>query len=219
MSEGVRSFGFDEGKDIKDNSFPKFKGEKGQTYVFGFAWDVPNEIFRMSEGHYSNSLQQGWQCLSDESKGIKECCCTASYDGMEAKKKIGCAIVLYKFDANDNNKITGVKDVVSWTFSPKVFQSLRAIYSEHGLVDIVATCTDTKYQSFTFVPKKGSAWTQTDKSKEFVKNKADKIYKILPKLLYAKKSLSEIRELLGLNAGSSDASTGMSLDGIAGSLG
>jgi hypothetical protein len=130
MSEGVRSFGFDEGKDIKDNSFPKFKGEKGQTYVFGFAWDVPNEIFRMSEGHYSNSLQQGWQCLSDEAKGIKECCCTASYDGMEAKKKIGCAIVLYKFDANDNNKITGVKDVVSWTFSPKVFQSLRAICSE-----------------------------------------------------------------------------------------
>jgi hypothetical protein len=213
---GVKSFGFDEGKDIRDNSIPKFKGEKGRDDIFGFAWDVPNEIFRVADGHYSKTLQKGWQCLSDPEKDIKEVCCSYDYDGNEAKKKVGCAIVLYKFDSD--KKITGIKDIVSWTFSPKTFQQLRAIYLEHGLVDIMASCTNTDFQNFTFVPKKGCAWLQSEKTKEFVKGKADKIYKTLPKLLYSKLSLSEIREHLGISSGNSDASTGMALDGIAGSL-
>jgi hypothetical protein len=222
MSTGIKSFGFDEGKDIKDNSTPKFKGEKGREEVFGFAWDVPSEIFRAVKGHYSKTHQKGWQCLSNEETKTMEVCCTHEYDGNEAKTKIGCAIVLYKYEKDPNTQqivIKGIKDVMMWTFSPKTFQQLRGIYLEHGLVDIVATCTNTDFQNFTFVPRKGSTWTQREDSKNFVKGKATKIYNSLPKLMYNKCTISEIREHLGIASGSSDASTGMDLGGIANSLG
>jgi hypothetical protein len=218
----VKAFGFDEGKDVRDNTIPKFKGEKGREDVIGFAWDIPSEIFRMAKGHYSKTHQKGWMCLSDEEKGIQEVCCSYEYDGNEAKTKVGCPIVVYKYEKDSSSgqiKITGIKDVIVWTFSPKVFQQLRGIYLEHGLVDIVASCTNTDFQNFTFVPRKGSAWTGSEKYKEFVKTKATKIYTILPKLLYTKHSLSEIREYLGISSGSSDASTGLDLGSISGSIG
>lgn len=213
----VMTFGFDEGKDIKDNSFPKFKGETNKTYVFGYAWDVGNEIFRAATGHFAQAAKKGWQCLSDPEKGTKEICCTYDYVGNEPKTKVGCVLVMYKTD--EDQKITGIGEVLSWTFSPKTFQQLRKIYLEHGLVDIVATCSDSKYQTFTFVPKKTSAWTTDEKIKQHVKSKAAKVYEQLPKMLYTKMSLSEIKEHLGIaSAGDSDASTGLSLDSIANSI-
>jgi len=213
----VTTFGFDEGKDIKDNSLPRFKGETGKTYIFGYAWDVPSEIFRMAEGHYSQAAKKGWQCLSNPEKGTKEICCTYDYEGNEPKKKVGCAIVLYK--TNEDQQITGIGEVLPWTFSPKTFQSLRKIYLEHGLVDIVATCSDSKFQNFTFVPKKTCAWIAKEEIKQHVKSKAVKVYEAIPKMMYTKMSLSEIKEHLGIaSSGDSDASTGLSLDSIANSL-
>jgi hypothetical protein len=211
---GVLTLGFEEGsKVIKDSSFQKYKGEKGKEDIVGFAWDVSSELFRAANGHYSKAAEKGWLCLSTETE--KAICCTADYDGNEPKMKVGTVLVIYRVE---EGLIKGIKGVLPWIISPKVFQQLLAIYRVHGNVDFVANCTDSKFQNFTFVPMKESAWQKTEQSKQSVKTKAAAIFKTLEKMLYTKVSASEIREHLGISMGSSDASSGLSLDGIAGTL-
>lgn len=207
----VQTLGFEESEHIKSNSFDKYKGEKGRDDIISIAWDIPKEMWRMAVGHYSNHLSASWLCLS--SNGTQEICCTMDYDGSEPKTKMGCALVVYK---HENQKITGVKGVMPWIIPVKTFEQLRAIYREHGHVDLVASCTDTKYQNFTFVPKKSCIWTQDEKNKASIKAKAAKVYERLGKFIYPKKSLSEIKELLGV-AGGGDAAN-LDLGNIAGSL-
>lgn len=211
---GVITLGFEEGaKVIKDTSFQKYKGEKGREDIIGFATDNPKEFFKAANGHYCKSAEKGWLCLSTDSE--KAICCTADYDGSEPKMKVGTVLVVYN---TEDGIIKGIKSVLPWIISPKVFNQLLAIYRVHGHVDIAATCTDSKFQNFTFVPMKESAWQKTEKTKEFVKGKSSAIYKSLDKMLYSKVSVAEIREHLGMSSGSMDASSGLDLSGIAGTL-
>ena len=217
----MQSFGFDNDK-IKANGFKKFKGEKGRKYIGAL---VPlsgpdaQDFFKGSATHYHESSQKRFLCLSDESKGIKEHCCTYEYAGSDAAWRIGAVLVVYRVADDNPNKIVGIADVLPWIFSPTIFTTLKTIYADHGHVDMSLECQDSTYQKFVILPKKGVAWKNDEKSKAYVTSQAKKQFENLPKQIASKMSLGEIRELLGVSTGSAeDAASSMDLGSISSSL-
>jgi hypothetical protein len=217
MSE-TTFFGFDN-KDMRSEVQDRFKMEMGKTYIISFATEDPNSVFVGCKMHYSKSLKQGWKCLSTSTS--KEICCTQDYDGNEAKPRIGCVIVIY---SDDEDELTGkttrkVKSVKPWIFGGSVYDNLIKIYKIHGMVDLQVTCKDATYQTIgSLVPEKAQAWTTNENLKASILAKAKKLYSTLPKMLAPTKSISEIKEILGISSGSAEASTGLTLDSVAGNL-
>lgn len=210
----MESFGFEK-KDIQSSNFDKFKGEKGKTYVVGFARENPEEIFMGVKQHFSQRLSKGWQCLSKG--GEKSVCCTHDYDGNEAKWRVGTVIVIYRLDEDD--KIKGIQELKPWVFGAPMYENLKKIYKEYGLVDLSLTCTDTTFQNFTILPKKICAWVSDEKTKALVESKSEKHYDTLPKLFNKKISEAEIKEHLGIGGdGADDASSDMDLSDLSNSL-
>lgn len=209
----MQSFGF-ENDNVKSSTWEKFAGEKGKTYLVSFAAENQSDFFLGVEQHYSNRLETGWQCLSTPQS--QEICCTHEYDGSEAKWRVGTVLVVYK--TNEDGAATGIEKIVPWIFSAKVFDQLKRIFKEYGHVDLLLTYTDTKYQTFTVMPKRSCVWLSSEKLKGYTLPKAATAYKQLPKMLANKISLAEIKEHLGLGGVAADSASSLNLDDLASSI-
>jgi hypothetical protein len=211
----VQSFGAGN-KNVKNNGFERYKGEKGKIERVGIVFDLEGgeDPFSGAETHYHEGSNTRFMCKSENDGDAV--CCTASYKGNDPTWKIMAAIVVYQVT---DGKVTGGK-VLPWVFNSKTYKLLERINSDFpwGKHDLELECTDTKYQSFTIVAKKESLWNSDEKFKETCLASASKVKKNVKSFLGRDLSLQEIRETLGLETSTDDASSGMDLGGLASSL-
>jgi len=215
------SMGFGNDK-IKSSNFEKFKGEKGKKYRVGF---VSSDFTRALSGTQQHYYEKPFICKSTESQ--QEICCSHNYQGNTPKWKIGGAIIIYTLIKKDGKRVWDGDYVIKpWIFNEKIYSQLNTIHSEWDLstCDVELECTDDKYQSFTITVLRNSLWNreETDGQKKLrasILSESSRISKSIPRNLGQDLSLSEIRELLGLdNAGAGDAAEDIDMSDIADDL-
>jgi hypothetical protein len=215
------SMGFDNDQ-IKSSNFEKFKGEKGKKYRIGF---VAADFATALSGAQQHYYEKPFLCKSTD--GEQEICCTHNYQGNTPKWKVGGAIIQYTLINKDGKKVwDGDYAVKPWIFNERIYSQLKTMHQEWDLSthDVELECTDDKFQSFTITVLKNSLWNREEsdgqkKLRATILKDAAKISKNIPRNLGQDLSLSEIRELLGLdNAGAGDAAEDIDMSDIADDL-
>lgn len=210
MSGGLQSFGVGN-KEIKSNSFDRFKGKKGERYRVGVIIPPGEDPFLGAQRHYSEAGQTSFLCKS--TKDHQEICCTHQYKGNEPAWKIVAAIVVYNID---EGKVKGGK-VLPWVFNEKTYNLLSRIAEDDPLDerDLELECTDDKYQTFTIVSKKGSYWQQSEKFKATCLSEAASIRKKAKVFIGKDLSIAEIKEVLGISDFAGDTAAELDLSDLA----
>lgn len=197
----IEAFGADR-EDIKSTKFLKFKMETDQRERAGIIYfdDDPKTMFLGAKAH----AQQGYKtflCKSD--KNHKEICCTHSWSGNNARYHIGCVIVVYQLDGS--GKIKGY-EVTPWVFWEKMYQKLVSAGKEFPLHkhDIKLACSNGGFQTIDVNSCKDSIWLSNEKFKQKILEEAKPHYDNLSRNLGADMSVTEIKEMLGIDTGGSD---------------
>lgn len=208
----IETFG-GEREDIQPSKFKRYKGKAGQTDRVGILYDgEPTKLFKGTMVHFKDRF---FLCKSTKQK--KEICCLQSYEGNRPKYRIGGIIIVYNL-VNDGGK-TKLKDyeLLPWVFGEKMYQKMHEIDKEYKLAehDIKLTCTNEDYQELNPVNCKESIWSQNPELKTKILKEAAPMFEELANNLAADLSITEIRELLGIDApGSVDAASDVDLDQV-----
>lgn len=209
----VESFGLDR-EDIQGGKFKKFKGKENQTDRVGIIYITEKEMFKGVKAHYKDRY---FLCKSTKEK--KEICCLHSYEKNRPSYRIGCILVIYDVATDKSGKVS-LKgyELLPWVFGEKMYGTLSEENKEHPLTgcDLKLKCTNAEYQNFEVHSCKESIWQSNAKLKEKILEQASTLFEELPRSLSSDLSITEIKELLGVDAaGSEDAAADIDLGAVA----
>lgn len=175
----------------------KFKLKKDETARIGIIYPKEGKgalkskkslWFADSDG---NKFNIDVSCIPDDLK--------SKFKLDEAKQKIGCLVVRYKVDKAGKLISPLEFDILEWIFSTKKYNELLQINNEYPLstVDLSVKCVDEKFQDYTLVPTKGSAYLAAN-IQNAVLEKAMPMYKSLDRSLGHTYDKEELNAMLGL---------------------
>ena len=209
----IEDFGT-ERDDIEPIKFKKYKGKKGNEDRVGiiFPDDNKKKMFKGAPCHYKDRY-----FLCKSTKGNKEICCTHGYDGNTPKYHIGAVLVIYDMVTQEGKpKLRGF-ETIPWVFSETMYQKRKSADQEFELDthDIKLKCTNEEYQTIDVTICKESIWRSGDKIKKKVLEEAESHFENLGKQIASDLGITEIRELLGIDApGVDDAATDVDLENV-----
>ena len=216
----VESFGT-ERDDIQGNRFKKLKMETDDEIRCGvlFFDEAGKKMFLGAKAHAKKDMKT-FLCKSTKEK--KEICCTHTYDANLPKYHIGCVIIIYNIGKDDSGK-TKLKgyELMPWIFWEKMYQKLVSADKEFPLVshDLKLKCTNGEYQTIDVQSCNNSIWVSDPKLKVKVLEEAKSVFETISRNLGADISVSEIKEVLGIDVtGSDDAATDVDLGSVVDSL-
>lgn len=201
---GVESFGL-EREDIQPSRFQRFKMKGGQQERAGIVYANPKSIFKGALVHYKDRY---FICKSEGQKPSdkKEICCLHSYDGNRSKWRVGCVLVVYDIEKKDGKEKLKGYNLIPWIFGEKMYDKMRGLdfpVTEH---DLRLKCTNEEFQNIDITPAKSSLWQSNEELKKKVLAEAEEMFSEIPRNLASDLSVTEIRELLGIDApGAEDA--------------
>lgn len=213
MAAQVESFGLDR-DDIQGGKFKKFKGKENHTDRVGIVFLKESEMFKGVRTHYKDKY---FLCKSTKEK--KEICCTHGYERNRPSYRMGCVLVVYD-TVEDKNKKLSLKgyELLPWIIGEKMYGTLSEEHKEHPLTncDMRLKCTNAEYQNFEVHTTKESIWQSNPKLKEKILEQAGPLIEDLSRSLASDLTVTEIRDLLGVDeAGSEDAATNIDLGAVA----
>lgn len=211
----VESFGPDR-EDIDTGKFKKYRGKAGNTDRVGIIYEDPKKMFKGALTHFKDRF---FLCKSTKEK--KEICCLHGYEGNRARWRVGAVLVVYDLVQKDGKMKLKGYELLPWVFSEKMYKKLSEADKEFPLAqhDIKLTCTNEDFQSIDVQSCRESIWIGSADLKKKILEEASSMFEDIGRNLAADLSLSEIRELLGIDApGADDAATDVDLEGIADSL-
>lgn len=210
----VEIFGADR-EDIQSSKFKKYRSKMGQSDRVGviFFNGDPKQMFKGVKAHFK---ERYFLCKSTKDK--KEVCCLHSYERNKPSYRIGCVVVKYEIGKKDDGKV-GLKgyEVLPWVFSDKMYQKLVTADGEFPLKDhdIKLTCTNEEYQTLDIQSCKESLWTTNETLKKKILEEATGIWEDMSRGLANDLSITEIKELLGIEmTGSADAATDVDMAAV-----
>jgi hypothetical protein len=216
----VESFGT-EREDIQGNRFNKLKMKTDDELRCGviFFDEEGKKIFLGAKVHTQKDMKT-FICKSTKEK--KEICCTHVYGANIPKYHIGCILITYVLGKDANGK-TKLKDYVltPWLFWEKTYQKLVSADKEFPLVshDLKLKCTNGEFQTIDIQSCKESIWASSADLKKKILEEAKPLYESLSHNLGAEVSVSEIKEILGIDVtGSDDAATDVDLGSVVDSI-
>jgi hypothetical protein len=207
----IESFGT-ERDDIQGSKFQKYKGKANQTDRVGLIPYEPKKFFKGAKCHYKDRI---FLCKSTSAK--KEICCAQSYEGNRPMYRIGGVLIVYNLVTKDGK--TKLKDytLLPWIFREKMYNKLVSADKEFPLDahDIKLTCTNEEFQNIDIQSCKESIWSSSPDLKNKVLEEAQSLFEEVVHNIGADLSLSEIREILGIDApGADDAATDVDLGNV-----
>lgn len=216
----IESFGT-ERDDIQGNRFQKLKMKTGEEYRIGIIYfdDEGKKIFLGTKVH-SKKDTKTFLCKSTKEK--KEFCCTHSWEGNSPRYHIGCVVIKYDLgkDASGKMKLKGY-ELLPWIIWEKMYNKLTSADKEFPIIshDLKLKCTNEDFQTIDLQSCKESIWSSSADLKKKILEEAKPLYEGISKNLGAELSISEIKELLGVEiSGSDDAATNVDLGSVMGSL-
>lgn len=216
----VESFGT-ERDDIQGNRFNKLKMKTDDEIRCGviFFDDAGKKMFLGAKAHAKKDMKT-FLCKSTKDK--KEICCTHSYEANIPKYHIGCVVISYNLvkDESGKPKLKGY-DLIPWVFWEKMYQKLVSADKEFPLIshDLKLKCTNGEYQTIDIQVCNNSIWTSSPELKKKILEEAKPIFEQISRNLGADVSISEIKEILGIDVtGSDDAATDVDLGSVVDSL-
>ncbi|MBD3261269.1 MAG: hypothetical protein GF334_06225 [Candidatus Altiarchaeales archaeon] len=200
----VESFGLDR-DDIQPNKFQRFKMKGGQQERIGIIYADPKSIFKGTLVHYKDRY---FICKSEGQKPSdkKEICCLHSYDSNTPKWRVGCIIVIYDIEKKDGkDKLKGY-NLIPWIFSQTMYEKIRGLDFPVTDYDLRVKCTNEEFQNIDITPARNSLWQSNEGLKKKILSEAEGMFNDIPRNLASDLSVTEIRELLGIDApGAEDA--------------
>lgn len=193
----VEFFGTDR-VDIQPSRFPKLKMKKGDTFRVGIVHFSENKVFVGAKVHIKKN-GPSFLCLSTKDK--KEICCTHNWEGRIPRYRIGCILVKYQIDNDKNGKpVFKGYELVPWIFWESMYNKIVLADKEFPIAkhDIKLHCTNTDYQTIDITSCRESIWTSNSEMKEKIIKEATPLLETLKDNIAANLSISEIKELLGL---------------------
>jgi len=204
----VEEFGLDR-DDIETPKFKKYRAKAGNTDRVAILYTDPAKMFKGAKTHFKDRF---FLCKSTKNK--KEICCLHSYENNRPKYRIAAVIIVYELVNKDGKTKLKDYEVLPWIFSEKMYSKLSAADKEFPLSehDIKLTCTNEDFQTIDVTPCKESLWSGNEELKKKVLEEAENYFEDVGRNLAADLGISEIRELLGIDApGSDDAATDVDL--------
>lgn len=204
----VETFGADR-TDIESSKFKKYRGKDGQTDRIGIIMKDPKEMFKGLRAHFK---ERYFVCKSTKQK--KEICCLHGYEGNRPRYRVGGVIVVYDLVVKDGKSKLKGYEVLPWSFGEKMYQKLVEINKEFPLEshDLKLTCTNEEFQNFDVFNCKESLWSSNPDLKAKILAEYETLIEEVARNLAADLSVTEIRELLGIDAaGSEDAASDVDL--------
>lgn len=215
----VESFGT-ERDDIKGNRFQKLKMKTGDEIRCAvlFFDETGKKMFLGTKVHVKPQ-QKTFLCKSTKEK--KEICCTHSWEGNNPRYHIGCVAMIYNLGKESGSLKLRDYELIPWIFWEKMYEKLVSADKEFSLTshDLKLKCTNDEFQTIDIQSCKESIWTSNANLKKKVLADAKSIYEGISKNLGAELSISEIKELLGIEiTGSEDAATDVDLGSVVDSI-
>jgi hypothetical protein len=216
----IEEFGT-EREDIQGNRFQKLKMKAGDEIRCGVLYfdGEGKKFFRGTKVHTKKDSKT-FICKSTKEK--KEICCTHTWEGNSPRTHLGCILVIYSLGKDANGKIKLKEyELMPWIFWEKMYQKLQSADREFPLAthDIKLKCTNDDYQTIDIQSCKESIWSSNQDLKKKIMEEGKALYEGIGKNLGADLSISDIKELLGLDAsGIADASTDMDLGSVVDSI-
>ena len=209
----VESFGAGR-DDIQGSKFKKYRGKTGNTDRVGIIYyeDNPKTMFKGVKSHFKDRF---FVCKSSSTN--REICCLHSYDRNKPEYRVGCALVKYELRKKDGKTKLASYEVLPWIFSAKMYHKIDAVDGEFKLVehDLNLACINEDFQTIEVTPCKESIWQGSPDLKKKIIEEAEGIIEDVGRNLASDLSLTEIRELLGIDApGSEDAATDIDLGSV-----
>jgi len=208
---GIESFGT-ERDDIQGNKFQKYKGKAGNTDRVGIIPFEGKKFFKGAKCHYKDRI-----FLCKSAPGKKEICCTQSYDGNRPMYRIASVLIIYNLVQKDGK--TKLKDyqLLPWIFREKMYNKLAQADKEFPLDahDIKLSCSNEEFQTIDIQSCRESIWSTSPDLKKKVLEEAAPLFEEAIRNIGADLGLTEIRELLGIDApGADDAATDVDLEQV-----
>lgn len=145
-------------KSVELSRFDRYKGRKGETDRLAFVGD------KLIAAHFHFHNNRGYRCSSTKTK--KAICC--DHLG-EPEQRFGIAV--FKYSSTEDGKIadTGKLSgkVMVWNLTESRYSELTGINSSWPLMDagfdqkqhdLIAKCTEEKFQRMTFTPAPEAHW-------------------------------------------------------------
>lgn len=216
----VESFGT-EREDIGGDRFKKLKLKKDEEVRVGIIFfdEAGKKMFLGTKVHVKEGMKT---FLCKSTKDSKEVCCTHSWSGNDPKFHIGCVVIVYNLGKEDGKIKLKSYELLPWIFWDTMYNRLVSYDNELPLTthDIKIKCTqDDPYVKYDLNPCNNSIWVNSPNLKEKILTEAKPIFEGISKNLGAELSVSEIKELLGIDVtGSDDAATDVDLGSVVESL-
>lgn len=198
----LESFGADR-DDIEGQRFRKYKNKEGNTDRIGIVYEDPKVMFKGLKAHFSEKY---FGCKSTEKQ--KEVCCTHAYAGNKPRYRIAAVIIVYDLITKDGKQKLKDYEIIPWIFGEGMYGKLSAADKEFPLSshDIKLTCKNEEYQNMDIQSCRESIWGSNKELREKILKEAQTMLEERGRNLASDLSLTEIRDLLGVDtAGSEDA--------------
>jgi hypothetical protein len=215
----VESFGTNR-DDIQGNRFKKLKMKTGDELRCGVLYfdKSGDKIFLGAPVHVKPKTKT-FLCKSTD--GNKEICCTHSWEGNNPHYHIGCIIIIYDLGKeNGKIKLKGY-ELMPWFFWETMYRKLVNADSEFPLTkhDLKLKCTNDEYSTIDIQSCKESIWSGSENLKKKILEEAKPMFENISKNLGADLSISEIKELIGIEiTGSDDAAADVDLGAVVDTL-
>lgn len=212
----VESFGT-ERDDIQGNRFQKLKMKTDDEIRAGIVYfdEEGKKMFLGAKVHTGKDMKT-FICKSTKEK--KEICCTHVYSANAPRYHIGCVLVIYVLGKDANGKVKLKEfDCVSWIFWEKTYQKITSADKEFPIIshDVKLKCTNGEFQTIDVQSCNNSIWLSSKDLKEKVLEMARPLYESISKNLGMDASVSDIKEILGIDvAGAEDAATDVDLGSV-----
>lgn len=216
----VESFGT-ERDDIQGNRFQKLKMKKDDELRVGVLYfDAEGKKFFLGAKAHVKKDTKTFLCKSTKEK--KEICCTHSWEGNVPRMHVGCVLIVYTLGKDANGK-TSIKsyEILPWIFWEKMYQKLASADKEFPLAlhDLKLKCTNEEFTTIDIQSCKESIWSSNPNFKKKIQEEAKATYESISKNLGAELSITEIKEILGIEVtGSNDAASDVDLGSVMSSL-
>lgn len=205
----MSNIGFGEQEYVQNDDVEKFKLDKKERRISVVFRDMASAVKGcMTHSVGENAAYRPFRCLSTKDK--KEECCTLDYAKNTPVGKFVVAIIEYNMVENEETgkmKVVGYK-MLPWVFGPKVYTKLSSFHKKYNLAEVDLTVSldgEAKFQQPNIMMEKENYWRGNEKLCAKVLAEYDKVIAGYEKKhLPPKKSLAEIRELLGVTTNEAD---------------
>lgn len=212
----MSEMGFGNDEYVENDKFEKFKLDKVKRRIAIIFHNKSGAVRGTKyHSHGSDKNFRQWRCLS--TKDRKEDCCTLDYEGNTPKGTFVAAIIEYKFEKRKGED-GSVKDVLvgytmwPWAFKGKTYAMLTEFDKKYDIASIdIEICLDgdPKYQKPAMLMEKTCLVRQNPKLLAKVLAEYDKKIPLYEKqFLPRKMSISDIKEILGVDQGGDYGDTG-----------